>query len=82
MSEKSKRERQISTLVQGISTKRKRGQASTPSEAPEETQQISAFIPKSLYKRIKIHLINLDDDTTLTEVIVDALRKWSEEQGI
>lgn len=47
----------------------------------ETHTQISAYIPKPLYKGVKRALAGRDDKLTLTDLLVDLLSKWEREQS-
>lgn len=81
MSQKAKQEENLSVIAQGLNPKRKRGQTIMPSEAREETKQISAFITKSVYRKIRMHLA-ANEDITWSIIIGNLLNKYIDENGL
>lgn len=50
-------------------------------QAAEETIQISAYIPKSLHKRVKVAIASQDEKTTLTDLLIKLLDEWTKDQA-
>lgn len=47
----------------------------------EKVVKLTAYIPKSLHKRIKITMLEKDAEYTFSDLIVNLLRDWEKEQG-
>ena len=51
-----------------------------PAEEKEEVVKLTAYLPKSLHKRVKMVLIDQESEYSFSELIVKLLRDWEKQQ--
>lgn len=97
MSNKTKQEQQYAKLAAGLAGKltepkpapepkpakarpAKKAKETEPAEK-EEQIQISAYIPKTLHKGVKVALASQDEKLTLTDLLIKLLSDWTKKQS-
>lgn len=50
-------------------------------EEKEKVVKLTAYIPKSLHKRVKITMLEKDAEYTFSDLIVNLLREWEKKES-
>jgi|SRR5215510_1841181 len=46
----------------------------------EPTVKATVYIPKSLHRRVRVALADREERLTLTDLVIDLLKKWADKQ--
>lgn len=89
-----KQEKQFQGLVQGLNqssskptpTPTPKQKAPVPEpvntvpDAPTEIVKMTAYLPKPLYKRVRIGIASQDERLSFSQLMVDLLTEWADKQ--